>query len=85
MSDNPKWIRHRFKTKSEDYRPLVFPPPGPYWCSAGFEPPFTLIAYLPPEVDLLKYWPEAEHIDSEEEDSIIYTSRFPKPKWWTGE
>lgn len=80
-----KWNRHRFKTDADDYRPLEFPPPGPYWVTAGMGAPWTLIAYLPPDVDLYKYWPEAKHVDTEEEDKITYTSRFPKPSWWSGE
>ena len=28
-----KWMRLRFETNKEDFRPIKWPPPGPYWCS----------------------------------------------------
>lgn len=27
------YIKYRFKTYSEDYRPLIFNPKYPYWCT----------------------------------------------------
>ena len=77
-----EWVRHRFRTSSDDYRPITFPPPGPYWCTAGIEPPFTLVAYLPKGVPLFRYWPEAEDITQEEKSEIVFTSRFPRPGWY---
>ena len=33
-----EWTRYRFRADPDDYRPIIFPPPGPYWCSGyGFE------------------------------------------------
>jgi hypothetical protein len=85
-----KWLRHRFHANPIDPRPVIFPPPGPYWCSgyggeAGKEFRYaTLVAYLPPDVPVTDYWPEAEQITSEERDAIRFTDRFPRPEWYAG-
>ncbi len=76
------WKRHRFYTKSTDYRPIKFPPPGPWWCSGESMDSFVIICYLPPQVPVTEYWPEAFGIDSEDKDEIVFTDRFPKPSWW---
>ena len=57
-----RWKRHRFKTTSAaDPRPVKFPPPGPWWCSgyAGDDSYAIVIAFLPRDVELTEYWPEA--------------------------
>lgn len=79
-----KLIRYRFKANHDDYRPMRFPPPGPYWCTgyAVDESHATVIAYLPNNENLHDWWPEAADIDAEEVDDIVYTSRFPKPAWY---
>jgi hypothetical protein len=80
------WVRHRFQANADDYRPMTFPTPGPYWCSgyAGDGSYATVIAYLPegmsPASETL--WPEADKIDSESRDKITFTDRFPCPEWW---
>jgi hypothetical protein len=83
-----KWIRYRFKTTSiDDSRPVEFPPPGPWW-ETGFSGDGVsyaiCIAYLPAGKRLLKYWPEAFQIESDECDEITFTDRFPRPDWWKG-
>ncbi len=84
-----KWKRYRFYTESKDYRPVIGPPPGPYWCSGyamavpeDLPDKTVLIAYIPEGEDLLKWWPEAEVDDFTEETEITFTSRFPRPDWW---
>lgn len=80
-----QWIRWRFHADYDDYRPIEWPPPGPYWCSgyAGDESYSTLIAYLPRGVAVTDYWPEATELDSTlAVDGIVFTDRFPQPKWW---
>lgn len=80
-----RWIRYRFKTKSvEDYRPLVFNPKYPWWCSgkAVDGSSATIIAYLPVEENLSLYWDDAFDIEKDEKESIEFTSRFPKPKYF---
>lgn len=81
-----QWIRYRFNTQEEDYRPVVFPPPGPWWCT-GFNSNghAVIVAYLPVEVYITDYWPEAEAIDVEFVDSIVFTCRFSAPDWWDTE
>lgn len=61
-----KWRRYRFYTKSiDDYRPLVFNERYPWWCSGttaiGDDSPEVaiIVAYLPAEEDILKYWDDA--------------------------
>jgi hypothetical protein len=82
------WTRHRFHANADDYRPITFPPPGPYWCSGygltgdGELTYATVIAYLPRGADPRRWWPEASNIDSEEHDQITFTDRFPCPEWW---
>lgn len=77
--------RHRFKTDPTDYRPVAFPPPGPYWCSGQSENHSIVIAYLPKGESLLKWWPDAAELETEERDAILFTDRFPCPDWWNPE
>lgn len=78
-----KWRRYRFKTRSvEDYRPLVFNPKFPWWCSGENEETAIIIAYLPETEDLLKYWDDAEDTEFTEEEKIEFSGRFPKPQYF---
>lgn len=79
-----KLVRYRFNANYDDYRPVKWPPPGPYWCTgyACDESYATVIAYLPAGQNLHTWWPEADGIDAEAVDEIVYTSRFPKPVWY---
>ena len=82
-----KWRRYRFKTYSvEDYRPLIFNKKYPWWCTGqgeNSEGEFAIIvAYLPSDVDFFKYWDDAFDVVFTEEEKIIFTSRFPKPKYF---
>lgn len=75
------WIRYRFKTFAVgDYRPLIYNPKYPWWCSGQNDETATIIAWLPKGEPLHKYWDDAHDSESEEHDTIIFTSRFPKPK-----
>jgi hypothetical protein len=79
------WIRYRFKTKSvKDTRPLVYNPRFAWWCSgySGDMKSAIIIAYLPPEEDLRKYWDDAFEIEKEVKSSIKFSSRFPRPTWF---
>lgn len=76
------WLRHRFKANASDPRPVAFPPPGPYWVSGYGEDYSIVVAFLPSDVDVVAYWPEARDIDSEEKARLEFTSRFPEPTWW---
>lgn len=87
---NIKWKRYRFKTYAEDYRPLIFNTNYPWWCSGtGWDDDDNeysyIIVFLPQDEDLLKYWDDAFDIEFEEVNEITFTSRFSRPKWYTGE
>lgn len=68
-----KWCR---------YRPVKWPPKGPYWCSGSGDDYSIVVAYVPRDVDVTEFWPEASHLDEKDVDSIAYSGRFPKPEWW---
>ena len=79
------WRRYRFKTRSlDDYRPLIFNPNYPWWCSGEGDDYAIIIAYLPQTEDLLKYWDDAFDVDFTEEETIKFTSRFAKPDYKDG-
>jgi len=82
------WLRVRFFLPGEDdYRPIKFPPPGPYWCTGysmrdGGDAP-VIVAYVKTENQIIEFWPEAADIDIHERDTeIVFTTRFAKPAWW---
>jgi hypothetical protein len=77
-------LRARFQANYEDYRPVKWPPPGPYWCSgyAGDETYSIVIAYINNEDEIIEFWPEASAIDVDEVKEIIFTERFACPDWW---
>lgn len=77
------YVRHRFKTDPTDYRPVAFPPPGPYWCTGFSGAHSTVIAYLPKGEPLLQWWPDAVDVESEDAEVIVFTDRFACPDWWT--
>lgn len=78
-----KWKRYRFKTyASEDYRPLEFNPCYPWWCTGSGEDYVTIVAYLPENEDLKKYWDDADDVNFEDADEIVFTSRFTKPSYF---
>jgi len=80
-----KWRRYRFYTKSvDDVRPLVFNPAYPWWHSgtAGDDSFAIIVAYLPPDEPLLRYWDDAYEIEYTEEEAITFSSRFPKPAYY---
>lgn len=79
---NKTRIRYRFHANEDDYRPILWPPLGPYWCSGYGDGYSIVIAYLPKDANLFDYWPEADNIDSEERDEITFSDRFAKPSWW---
>lgn len=77
------WKRYRFETKSvEDYRPLVFNPKYPWWCSGYGDTSAVIIAYLPSDEDLFNYWDDAYNIDHTTHEEIEFSGRFPKPDYF---
>lgn len=79
------WVRYRFKTKARDHRPLLFDRRFPWWCSGYGDDYATIVAYLPKNVDLRKYWDDAFDIDEEDVDAIVFSDRFPRPDWFMDE
>ena len=75
--------RHRFQTDPDDYRPVAFPPPGPYWCTGFTDEHSIVVAYLPKGEDLAKWWPDASGVETEEVEVIHFTDRFPCPDWYS--
>jgi hypothetical protein len=75
-------LRARFKANAEDYRPVKWPPPGPYWCTGYREGYSIVVAYADSVKEILEYWPEAEDIDCTVEKDYSFSSRFPQPDWW---
>ncbi len=84
-----QWLRVRFYVNDEacggDYRPIKWPPVGPYWCSGETDTDFILIAYVRREQEIFEFWPEATKLSCQERDVITFTDRFPKPEWWNNE
>lgn len=80
-----KWDRLRFHANLDDYRPVLWPPPGPYWCSGEGDDYSIVVAYVPTGFrDLFKFWPEAQNVDALQTNTTLsFSDRFPKPDWWT--
>ena len=84
-TEQKKWRRYRFETASvDDYRPLVFNHKYPWWCSGyyGDMSKAIIIAYLPEDEDLKKYWDDADNIEFTEEAEITFSDRFTKPDYF---
>lgn len=80
------WIRARFKTDENDYRPVKWPPPGPFWCTGYGDGSSIVVAYMKNEKQIEEYWPDAEEVEITQRDEITFTDRFPKPEWtWCDE
>lgn len=81
-----KWDRVRFRANLGDYRPVIWPPLGPYWCSGEGDGYSIVVAYIPhgsTDEDLKKYWPEAKEIDRMNENTdLTFSDRFAEPDWW---
>lgn len=82
------WKRIRFyvdrKEVQFDFRPIEFPPPGPYWCTGFSESDYVLVGYFKTEAQLYEFWPEARLDSVDDKEEIVFTDRFPKPEWFNG-
>jgi len=73
------WLRVRFRADLDDPRPVIVPPPGPWWCTGWGE----VVAYVRPGQDIRRWWPEAEgETDLAVVETVVFSSRFPAPKGW---
>ena len=75
-------IRARFYCNLDDPRPINWPIQHPYWVSGESEAHSVVVAYADNEEEILRNWPEAKHIESEEVAAYVFTDRFPRPKWF---
>ena len=77
------YIRYRFKTYYADCRPEkdMAKINMPWWCTGGNDDFSVIVCYLPKNEKLSDYWDDADEIETQECDEIIYTSRFTKPDW----
>lgn len=94
MSKRSKlWDRVRFQVNARDYRPVNFPPPGPYWCTGyGYSQSTPqkdvaiIVAYFrngATDEEIKTFWPDAEDIDRLSTGGHIeFGERFPVPDWW---
>lgn len=83
-------IRARFTIVCEDgdYRPITWPIKHPYWCTGsgwiGDKDAVSIVAYGDDEAYFRALWPEITDFDFfEEADQYEFTSRMPKPDWFT--
>lgn len=87
--DTKKWDRIRIFANLEDYRPVLWPPLGPYWCSGFNDKHSVVVAYVPHGTSLKevqRYWPEVREVDTmQERIDLEFSSRFPKPEWYKDE
>lgn len=86
-SDLPQsWDRIRFHANAGDYRPVKWPPKGPYWCSGEGNDYSIVVAYVPcgfTDDEIKKFWPEASEIDRMQTNTdLTFSDRFKKPDWW---
>jgi len=80
----PKWKRYQFSTKLVgECNPLISNPQFPWWVSgtgSDSDCDFTVIvAYLPHNDPIYRYWNDAFDIAFTREDEINFSDRYPKP------
>lgn len=74
-------IRCRFRTNENDPRPVNWPIKHPYWITGYGDDHAVVVAYADDEAEILRNWPDASDLDSEDAAEYTFTDRFPKPKW----
>lgn len=79
-------MRVRFMANVEDYRPIKFPPPHPWWCTGytAHDGNPIIVAYADDKEYIFEFWPEATELDIiEDVEEYCFTGRFPEPAWFT--
>lgn len=76
------WQRARFHANPDDYRPVEWPPPGPFWCTGFTDVAAIVVAYVRELEQIDRFWPEAKWVEATDQESITFTDRFPCPDWW---
>lgn len=74
-------IRCRFQANDIDPRPINWPLKHPYWISGYGNGYAIVIAYAENENEIIRNWPDAKNLDSEDVVNYTFTSRFPRPQW----
>jgi len=72
------WIRYAFHAVGTE--PAVHPAPGPWWHLGGG----LMLAYLPDNVALTTFWPDATLPVSRPARAPQFSPATPRPDWWTG-
>lgn len=75
--------RFRFKVNPDDPRPVVWPIKHPYWCTGGNDDHSIVVAYEDSVEEIKRLWPDAEDIDEVDAKEYSFSTRFPKPAWWS--
>lgn len=81
-------MRWHLITASDDYRPVKWPPPGPYWCVGNIDKlGFTIVTLFPEGTAVHDYWPELLGVEPDfvqhvQEGEQVFSGRFPCPHWW---
>ena len=77
-------LRVRFKANAADPRPVNWPVKHPYWVTgqAADGSYAIVVAYADDEEYVLRNWPDAKGLESQEVDGYAFTDRFPKPEWF---
>jgi hypothetical protein len=80
-------LRVRFRANAADPRPINWPVRHPYWCTGYGEEDgkdFAIVVSYADDVAYIREnWPEAKAVESEQVGGYTFTSRFPKPDWFT--
>lgn len=83
----PLWMRVRFRVRHDDPRPVIWPPPGPYWWTGSGKDKDgnsvnVIVAYTKDPDKLKEFWPEMGEMSfSSAPEPVRWFDRFPKPDW----
>lgn len=75
--------RFRFKINPDDPRPVVWPIKHPYWVTGSNDSNAIVVAYEDSIEEIKRLWPDAEDIDAVDVKEYAFSTRFPKPVWWS--
>lgn len=77
-------LRVMFKSSANDPRPAGWPVKHPYWITGrALDNSYSTVVSYADNVDyILRYWPEATDIETQEITGYVFSDRFPKPGWF---
>lgn len=83
MASDQQMHRVRFWVTGGDPRPVVWPPPGPFWCTGYRDSDEAcVVAYVPSLEDVTALWPDAVEVDDMGVQPVTFSGRFQRPSWW---